>query len=172
MAALDSYMERKSAAIAARIADYTTQPERAVVTLRAVSQVAGISGARPTRMGDFLIVSDSGPGLAGFALGPTAPELLLGALASCLVHTYLIHAARLHIPLDSLEIAVSGALNYAGVVGMDVGEPPQLQAITYQTDLHSPAPPADIERLHAAVDAHCPVMNTLRLPIAVTRTGE
>lgn len=169
MAALDSYMERKGAAIAARTAEYRAQPEQAVVTLKATSKVAGITGARPTRIGDFLIVSDSGPGLAGFALGPTAPELLLGALASCLVHTYLIHATLLAIPLDSLEITVSGALNYAQVVAVDAEHPPRLEQMHYHADLVSPAPPADIERLHAAVDANCPVLNTLRQPITVSR---
>ena len=60
--------------------------------IKAVSWVAGITGARPVKMGEIQFVTDSAPGLAGHALGPTAPEMLLGALASCLVHTYLIQA--------------------------------------------------------------------------------
>jgi uncharacterized OsmC-like protein len=169
MSALEPYLHRKAAAIAARTADFTAAPERARVALSASAQVAGISGARVVKMGEHRLVSDSAPGLAGFALGPTAPELLLGALASCLVHTYLIHAVLLSVPLDDVTVTVEGALDYAGVIGMPTDVPIAMQDVRYHAEVRSPAAREQIEALHAAVDANCPVLNTLRLPIAVTR---
>ncbi len=103
MAKLDNYLERKAAVLAERRADFTAKPEAALVKLKATAHVAGNTGVRPVRMGDYIVISDSAPGLAGHSLGPTAPEMLLGALASCLVHTYLLQAALLDIPLDSVE---------------------------------------------------------------------
>ncbi len=88
MSNLDPYLQRKAETLAARRSDFTAQPEKAFVNLSATSKVAGNTGARPTKIGEFSILTDSAPGLVGNALGPTAPELLLGALASCLVHTY------------------------------------------------------------------------------------
>lgn len=170
MAKLDSYLERKTQAIADRTADWTANPEKAIVTIKASSKVAGITGARPTRMGETVMVSDSAPGLAGHSLGPTAPEMLLGALASCLVHTYLIQAALLNIPIDHVEIETAGRLDYKAVIGLPSELPNALQDITYNCHIDSPASAAQIERLHEAVEAGCPVLNTLRMPISVHRT--
>lgn len=170
MAALDSYIERKADAIAERQRDWTANPEKAVVRLTASSRVAGITGARPTQMGAHSIISDSAPGLAGHALGPTSPEMLLGALASCLVHTYLIVATLQEIPLDDVKLEISGTLDYKGVVGMEVAETPLIRDIQYIAHVESPAPPDVIEQLHAAVDATCPVLNTIRQPTKISRT--
>lgn len=169
MALLDSYIARKTAVLAARRADYEAKPESSVISIKASSQVAGITGARPVRIGDHTVLTDSAPGLAGHALGPTAPELLLGSLASCLVHTYLIQAVLLNVPLDHVEIEVSGRLDMAGVVGLPYEQPPHIEDITYTARVQSPAPPADIERMHAAAEETCPVLNTLRFPVQVRR---
>jgi len=169
MAKLDSYLERKVNALAARRNDYQANPDAAVIQLTASSKVAGITGARPTRIGETVFVTDSAPGLAGHALGPTAPEMLLGALASCLVHTYLIQAALLNIPLDHVEIQVSGRLDMSGVVGLPYDHPPRLQDMTYVARVESPAPVDDIQRMHEAVEATCPVLNTIRYPVEVQR---
>ncbi len=169
MAKLDSYIARKAQAIADRQADWTANPDKAVVSIKASSKVAGITGARPTRMGDHTVLSDSAPGLAGHSLGPTAPEMLLGALASCMVHTYLIEATLLDIPLDHVEVEVSGTLDYKPVVGLPGEQPCALRDITYKAHIESPAAEAEIARMHAAAEAACPVLNTLRYPVNVQR---
>jgi uncharacterized OsmC-like protein len=169
MALLDSYLARKTAVLAARRADYETKPESSLISIKASSQVAGITGARPVRIGDHTVLTDSAPGLAGHALGPTAPELLLGSLASCLVHTYLIQAVLLNIPLDHVEVEVSGKLDMSGVVGLPYEQPPRLQDITYVARVQSPASAEDIERMHRAAEETCPVLNTLRYPVEVSR---
>lgn len=169
MAQLDDYLKRKTAALEARRADFTADPDKALVRIGASSRLAGNSGVRPVRMGDYTVITDSAPGLAGFSLGPTAPEMLLGALASCLAHTYAIQAALLDIPLDSLEVSVSAALDFRGVIGMPVSDAPMLQDICYHAEIGTSAPPDLIEQLHRAVALYCPVLNTLRLPADVRR---
>jgi uncharacterized OsmC-like protein len=169
MAKLDNYLERKTRALADRRAEWTANPESAVATVRASSKVAGITGARPTRMGEHTIVSDSGPGLAGHALGPTSPEMLLGALASCLVHTYLLQAVLLNIPLDDVSVEITAKIDYKPVIGMQPNVTPLLQDIIYSAHVESPAPADDIARMHEAVEASCAVLNTLRQPINVQR---
>lgn len=170
MSPLDFYLDRKADVLAQRREDFAASPAAAVVSLRAHSKVAGSTGARPTRMGEFSIVSDSSPGLAGHALGPTAPEMLLGALASCLVHTYLIQAVLLNISLSHVEVEVTGEVDMRGVVGLPYDQPPQIANIAYQATLDAAAAPEQIAAMHAAVEATCPVLNTLRLPVTVRRT--
>ncbi len=169
MPELYGYLQRKSEVLAQRRADFSAAPEKAIVPLTATSWVAGGTGARPTRMGATTFVTDSAPSLAGHALGPTAPEMLLGALASCLVHTYLIQAALLNIPLEHVEVDVEGRLDMAGVVGLPSDAPPCMEDIRYRARLASTAEPADLERMHAAVEESCPVLNTLRRAVPVAR---
>jgi hypothetical protein len=91
--------------------------------------------ARPVKMDETLFITDSAPALAGHALGPTAPEMLLGALASCLVHTYLIQAVLMDIPIDGVEIDVHGAVPMGGVVGLPYDKLPQMEEITYTANI-------------------------------------
>ncbi len=173
MSELGPYLERKAAAIEARRAGWTAAREAGdsaagVIDVRASSRLAGVTGVRPTMAGVHPVISDSAPGLAGHALGPTAPELLLGALASCLVHTYVIQAILLEVPLDSVEVVVQAQLDMASTLGMH-GPPPLLQQITYQAQVASSSSAEAVEWLHAAVEANCPVLNTLRQPAEIRR---
>jgi uncharacterized OsmC-like protein len=169
MSALAPYLSRKQTVLAQRQADFQTAPDKAVVRIQASSWVAGNTGARPVQMGETRFLTDSAPALAGHALGPTAPEMLLGALASCLVHTYLIQATLMQLPLDSVQVEVQGALDMSGVVGLPYTALPQLESVTYTAHVNSSAAPDDIARMHAAVEETCPVLNTIRLPTAVQR---
>jgi uncharacterized OsmC-like protein len=165
---LTYYLERKAAAIEARRADWTAARAKAVVRLSASSTLAGNTGVRQTRMGEHVMVSDSAPGMAGHALGPTAPELLLGALASCLLHTYVIQACLLNVALDTVEVEISGSIDMSVVIGMP-GDAPLISDLTYTAHLTGPLSDDDMARMHAAVDSSCPVLNTLRMPVNVVR---
>ncbi|MCL4246513.1 MAG: OsmC family protein [Anaerolineae bacterium] len=169
MAALDYYLQRKKQILAQRRADWEPARETGVVRLSASSKLAGNTGARPTRMGEHTMVSDSAPGMAGHGLGPTAPEMLLGALASCLVHTYVIQSCLLDIPFDQVEVEVSGSIDMGPVVGLPYEGISMLEDISYVAHLSSTASPEDVERMHAAVEATCPVLNTLKQPAPVRR---
>lgn len=173
MAYLNEYLARKSAAMSEkRDAWQAARDEGAaaagVVTVNASSTLAGNTGARPTQMGEHRVVSDSAPALAGHGLGPTAPELLLGALASCLVHTYVIQAVLLEVPLDSVRVDVTGTLDMTVVIGAP-GKAPVIENIRYDAHIESPASADALDWLHAAVDANCPVLNTLRLARDIER---
>lgn len=169
MSTLDYYLDRKSTVLAQRRADFTAAPEKATVRIQAKSWVAGNTGARPVKLGEILFITDSAPALAGHALGPTAPEMLLGALASCLVHTYLIQAVLMGIPIDGVEIEVCGAVPMGGVVGLPYDKLPQMEQISYTANVITSAPAEELERMHQAVEESCPVLNTVRRPTAVTR---
>ena len=94
MGALDDYLLQKRVALQwikqeAAAASYQPLPIRAHVT------VEGRSGVRRIRVRDFQVISDSPAAFAGHDLGPSSPELALGALGSCLAHSWPIQAAAL-----------------------------------------------------------------------------
>jgi uncharacterized OsmC-like protein len=172
MSPIDSYLDRKRAAMAARRDDWQDNREASNVRVSATSTLAGVTGVRGTRMGDHFVASDSGPGLAGHGLGPTAPELLLGAMASCLVHTYVIQAILLDVPMDGVTVEVSGRLDFGAVVGLPFQPPLQMTDLEYRPQVQSSASPDALEALHQAVEENCAVLNTVRLPSNVTRVKE
>lgn len=169
MSKLDPYIQRKATVLAQRRADFQKNPEAALVQLKATSHVAGNTGVRPVKMGDYIVISDSAPGLAGHSLGPSSPEMLLGALASCLVHTYLLQATLLDLPLDHVEVVIEGALDMTGVVGLPATGPLKLEGVSYTPTVTSSASAEQIEHLHQAVEQTCAVLNTLRSPMEVAR---
>jgi len=105
--------------------------------------------------------------MLGFDLGPSSPELALGALGSCLAHSWLIHAARLGVALDHIEVTVQAQIDQrAGEPGHEatLREP---QGITYSVHVQGDVSDEALRRLHEAVDRLCPILNLLRNPQAI-----
>lgn len=169
MSKLAPYLQRKGEVLAQRRDHFRENPEAALVRLKATSHVAGNTGVRPVKMGDYIVISDSAPGLAGHSLGPSSPEMLLGALASCLIHTYLLQATLLEISLDHVEVVVEGVLDMTGVVGLPAQGPLKLEGLSYTPTVTSTATSEQIDQLHTAVEQTCAVLNTLRSPMEVVR---
>lgn len=161
MSNLNEYLDQKRGALAERRKGATD--DSAIVSRSIRVKAEGRSGVRRIRIRDFQIVSDSPPDFAGYDLGPGSPELLLGALGSCLTHTYLIQAADLGVPLDALEVEVSAQLDpRAGLLGKGHSIFPE--GLTYTVHIESPAGTVETARLRKAVERACPVLNFLQAP--------
>ena len=134
------------------------------IKLHARVVAAGRSGVRRIQIREHQILSDSSPEFAGYNFGPGSPELQLGVLGSCLTHIFLIQAAELKIPLDSLEVDVTCQLEpRAGQKGFE-GVPRHLYNIEYTAHVDSPATLDQILALHSTVEAACPILNLLMNP--------
>lgn len=169
MTSLNEYLVEKRAAVAAREARIESG-SLGPVPLAAQVSVEGRSGVRRIRIRDHQVITDSPPDFAGYDLGPGSPELQLGILGSCLAHSYLIHAARLGVPLDAVDVAVSGRLDArAGRPGFEA-VPVSPHDITYVVRVVSPASREAVARLEAEVDRFCPILNLLRSPQTVRGT--
>ncbi|MER7786691.1 OsmC family protein [Streptomyces sp. NPDC097640] len=165
---LRAYLEVKRAALLAkREAERTgsvTEPNR----LRARTKAEERSGVRRIRIRHHQILSDSPPDFAGYDLGPASPEIQLGVLSSCLTHIFLIQAADLRIPLDSLEVEVQADQDpRAGQPGFEQ-VPIYPHNISYTVHITSPATGARIRELHETVERKCPIYNLLVNPQSVT----
>lgn len=165
---LRAYLEVKRAALLAKReaerAGSVTEPNR----LRARTKAEERSGVRRIRIRHHQILSDSPPDFAGYDLGPASPEIQLGVLSSCLTHIFLIQAADLRIPLDSLEVEVQADQDpRAGQPGFEQ-VPIYPHNISYTVHITSPATKARIRELHETVERKCPIYNLLVNPQSVT----
>ncbi len=167
MADLNEYLYLKRDAVksvkaAALAPDY--EPTR----LQATVTAEGRSGIRRIRIRDFQLLSDSPPAMLGYDLAPSSPELALGALGSCLTHSYLIQAALLGIPLTSLSVTVTGVQDARAGQEGHAAIPVYPHELAYTVQIDSPASDADLATLFETVEQSCPILNLVRRPQAVT----
>ncbi len=163
MSHLNDYLAEKRAAVLARNAAIdagTAQP----LQLKATVTAEGRSGVRRLRIRDHQIISDSPPDFAGYNLGPSSPELQLGVLGTCVTHIFLIQAAERQVPLESLEVEVTGIIDPRGGKPGHEETPIWPHRIGYVVHIDSPASRADIDALFEAVERNCPILNLLRNP--------
>jgi putative redox protein len=134
------------------------------------ARTALVEGVRCTgQVRDFApIVVDEPPELGGGDKGANPVELLLVSLGSCQEIMYAAMASMMGIKLDEVKVNLKGSLDLKGLFGMDPSVPPGYQKISYETILKSSAPEAELRKLIEAVESHCPVLDTLVRPIAVS----
>jgi len=169
MSTLNDYLIQKRDALQHVVARATApgyQPHPISARVRA----EGRSRVRRIRVRDFQIVSDSPPDFAGYDLGPSSPEIVLGGLGSCLTHTWLIQVAAHQLPLESLEVELSGQIDArAGKPGYE-HVPVYPHNLSYTVHLRSPASAAAVDTVRAAVERTCPILNLLRHPQPIAGT--
>ena len=166
MSHLNDYLAEKREAVLARNAAIeagTAQP----LQLKAHVRAEGRSGVRRLRIRDHQVISDSPPDFAGYNLGPSSPELQLGVLGTCVTHIFLIQAAQRQVPLQSLEVEVTGIIDPRGGRPGHESTPIWPHEIGYTVHIDSPASRADIDALFEAVERSCPILNLLRNPQAI-----
>lgn len=164
---LDTYLFNKAAAMTKAEAGFSSG-DAARETIAAECSSSDVTGVRRVRIRDFQLVSDSGPGFGGFSLGPSSPELLLGVLASCLTHTYLIGAAQKGIPLDSVRVRFEAENNDAGFLGLETSDPPYPFNIRAIVDVKSSGSREAVAALHEYAAATCPLTKLVKAPLEVS----
>ncbi len=115
----------------------------------------------------FRLAIDEPPALGGTDTGPNPVELVLAALASCQEITYRAYATAVGVPLDSVSVTLDGNLDLRGFFAVKDGVRAGFNGIRGTVTLRSSAPPEELTKLKAAVDAHCPVLDVLRNPVPV-----
>lgn len=119
------------------------------------------------KMREFVQNIDEPPDMNGTNLGPTPLEIQLAALGACQEILYVAYAAVMDIQLDSVKVKLDGHIDLRGLFGLDEVSA-GFQKITYETFLKSSAPQEKLDQLVQAVEANCPILDTIRRPIEVT----
>lgn len=169
MSTLNEYLGQKREALLERRAKVKAgepEPQR----LQASVKAEGRSGIRHIRIREHHVISDSPYDFAGYNLGPSSPELQLGVLGSCLTHIFLIQAAEKQVPLDELEVEVTGQQDpRAGTPGNE-HIPVYPHNISYTVRIKSAASPETLADLHQTVERVCPIFNLLVNPQEIKGT--
>lgn len=158
-------------AIAAVTESVMTNPTSAKVVFRAasVSETPGFTTGAKVR--DFTFTLDEPRELGGADAGPNPVEAVLAALGSCQAIVYRAYAAALGLHLDRVEVETKGYLDLRGFLNLaQIGA--GFERVSYTTRIESPEPPEKLRELARLVEEHCPVLDTLRSPVAVTGSLE
>ena len=166
MSHLNEYLSEKRAAVLARSAAIEAGTAQAA-RLKASVRAEGRSGVRRLRIREHQVISDSPPDFAGYNLGPSSPELQLGVLGTCVTHIFLIQAAERQVPLESLEVEVTGVIDPRGGKPGHEATPVWPHDIGYTVPIDSPASRTEIDALFEAVERSCPILNLLRNPQSI-----
>ncbi len=110
--------------------------------------------------GPWKLAVDMPAALAGGDTAPTPGVLGRAALGSCLAIGYALRAARVGIPIESLEVEVQADYDNGALLGTTDGVPPGYLAVRYIVTIASSAPEAKILELLDEADKHSPYRDT------------
>ena len=116
------------------------------------------------------LTMDEPEALGGTDEGPCPAEVVLAALASCQAITYRMYAECLGVAFESIAVTVDGHLNLAGFLALDETARSGFKKIDVRVEVESSAPEEALESLRNAVEAHCPVLDSIRHPTDVEMT--
>ena len=149
-------------------AAFRTDPAKAKVTFNSSSRLT--EGFRSeVSIRQHRLAADEPPALGGADSGPNPVELILAALGTCQEITYRAYATAMGIPLDSVSVELSGDIDLRGFFAVDESVRSGYQNIRGTVNIESSASEAELQKLRAVVDAHCPVLDILtnRVPVSL-----
>lgn len=147
----------------------SANPAAGTITPSVTTQhVPGTATTVKVQAGAHDFVIDEPETLGGANAGANPVEHLLAALATCQVITYQVWAAKLGIELDTIEVDAQGDLDVRGFFGVDDSVPAGFSGIRTNVRIGGPETRERYAELTTAVEAHCPVLDTLTRTIPVT----
>jgi uncharacterized OsmC-like protein len=118
--------------------------------------------------GPWRLQVDMSEQAGGADTGPNPGVLGRGAFGACLAINCAMWAARLGVPLASLEIEVQADYNARVEYGVDEGTPGYSE-VRYVVTVASTAPERDVMRVLEAAEAHASYVDVFRRPLALQR---
>ena len=142
-------------------------PDNALASFQSSSQL-GAGFRSEVSIRQHALVIDEPASLGGSDSGPNPIEVLLAALGACQEITYRAYATALGIPLESVAVRLTGDIDLRGFFGVNDAVRAGFQSIRGEVHISSSASAAELARLQAAVNSHCPVLDMLSRPVPVT----
>lgn len=118
--------------------------------------------------GRWRLAADLSEKAGGTGSAPDPGVFGRAALGSCLAIGYAVWAAKLEVPVSSIEVEVRADYDNAGYYGV-AGMPAGYTRIVYVVTIESEAPRREILRLLDEADRHSPYLDVFRRPMDVSR---
>ncbi|SEF75300.1 OsmC family protein [Nitrosomonas ureae] len=112
------------------------------------------------------VISDEPKRYGGEEVGVTPEDLLLAAIGSCLVNTYIAALSAAPINVEFLRINVSGRVNFRTAFGLETGAP-GYDAIKVVVDIQTDAPTEKVTKLMEKAFPAAPIPDTIMRPVPV-----
>jgi len=152
-------------------ARYGTEPETALITLRAVGSTAGGAMSCSVDLGRALYAAGAHPGVGGNGSAACSGDLLLAALAACAQLTCQMVAANMGLDGAVISVTVEGDLDLRGTLGTaDV--PVGFEAIRLSFDVSGDVPEERLAKLKERTERYCVVLQTLLVPPRLEATWD
>ncbi|PTR24797.1 putative OsmC-like protein [Rhodococcus sp. OK519] len=160
-----------SAIVAATADAVADDVSKAHVVFRAKAR-AHDAVASTVSLGKYSVEVDEPPALGGDNSAPNPVEYYLASLLSCHVVTYRFWAERLGIRVDDIKARAEGDLDVRGFFGFEDAVRPGFGEVRVVVTIDGPESRERYLELHAAAEAHCPVLDLTRNPTPVVSVLE
>lgn len=119
--------------------------------------------------GPWKLVADMPAQAGGNGTGPTPGVLGRAAFGSCLAIGYMMQAARLGVPITSIEVEVQADYDDGALFGVS-SAPPGYLDVRYTVTVESSATESDVLRVLDEGDAHSPYLDVFSRAQTCRRT--
>ena len=147
---------------------YRTEPERAMVTLRASGSLDETAISCHVDTGRALVEAGLHAATGGTGLLACSGDLLLQALVACAGVTLRAVATALAIPVRGGEVRAEGDLDFRGTLGVSKDAPVGFRAIRLRFMLDTDAGAEQLATLEKLTERYCVLLQTLRTPPVVS----
>lgn len=141
---------------------YRTDPNAAVVTLRARGDLADGAIACKVETGRALVEAGLHPATGGSGLEACSGDMLLEALVACAGVTLKAVATAIDFKLRGGSVSAEGDLDFRGTLGVDRSVPVGFRDIRLHFVLDTDEPEDKRQNLLRLTERYCVVLQTLR----------
>ena len=141
---------------------YKSDPNAAVITLRARGKLDDVHIACKVETGRALAVAGLHPATGGSGLELCSGDMLLEALVACAGVTLKAVSTALDIKLKSAEVRAEGDLDFRGTLGVAKDAPVGFAAIRLMFEVDTDAPQDRLDQLLKLTERYCVVYQTIR----------
>jgi uncharacterized OsmC-like protein len=150
---------------------YRTDPQQAVITLRARGQLGEEDVSCSVATGQALAVAGLHPASGGDGSLACSGDMLLQALVACAGVTLRAVATSLQIAVTGGTVHAEGDLDFRGTLAVSKDAPVGFTAIRLSFDLDTDASDEQIATLLRLTERYCVVYQTLAHPVPVTASA-
>jgi uncharacterized OsmC-like protein len=141
---------------------YKTDPEAAVITLKAKGSLDDTSISCKVETGRALAVAGLHPATGGSGLELCSGDMLLEALVACAGVTLKAVATAIDLPLRAGTVSAEGDLDFRGTLGVAKEAPVGFAQIRLRFELDTDAPQEKLDQLLKLTERYCVVYQTIR----------
>jgi uncharacterized OsmC-like protein len=141
---------------------YKSDPEAALVTLKAKGMLDDVNIACKVETGRAMALAGLHPATGGSGLELCSGDMLLEALVACAGVTLKAVSTALDIPLKSGVVSAEGDLDFRGTLGVAKDAPVGFAQIRLSFDLETTAPQDKLDQLLKLTERYCVVYQTIR----------